>query len=63
MISKKKIDIQKYNVAFSDFKLHTDHLMFKTGFWEQNHLLYLCSSALNSQSLLCSQKAGVKCSY
>ena len=30
---------------------------FKTGFWVQNHLLNLCSSALNSQRSLCSQKA------
>ena len=34
---------------------------FKTGFWEQNHLLNLCSSAVNSQRILCGQKAGVKC--
>ena len=33
---------------------------FKTGFWVQNHLLNLCTSAVNSQMLLCSQKAGVK---
>ena len=33
--------------------------MFKTGFLVQNHPLSLCSSAVNSQSLLCSQKAGV----
>ena len=33
---------------------------FRTGFWVQNHLLNLCSSAVNSQRLLCSQKAGVK---
>ena len=33
---------------------------FKTGFSVQNHLLNLCSSAVNSQRLLCSQKADVK---
>ena len=33
--------------------------MFKTGFLVENHLLNLCSSAVNSQRLLCSQKAGV----
>ena len=33
--------------------------MFKTGFWVQNHLLKLCSSAVNSESLLYSQKAYV----
>ena len=32
-----------------------------TGFWLENHLLNLFSSAVNSQKLLCSQKAGVKC--
>ena len=36
---------------------------FKTSFWVQNHLLNLCSSAVNSQRLMYSQKAGVKCSY
>ena len=29
---------------------------FKTGFWVQNHLLNLCSSAVNSQRLLCNKK-------
>ena len=29
---------------------------FKTGFWVQSHLLNLCSSVVNSQRLLCSQK-------
>ena len=33
---------------------------FQTGFWVQNHLLNLCSSVVNSQRLLCSQKASVK---
>ena len=33
---------------------------FKTGFWVQNHLLNLCSRAVNSQRLLCSQRAGVR---
>ena len=37
--------------------------MFKTVFLVQNRLLNLCSSAVDSQRLLCSQKAGVKCSY
>ena len=41
--------------------------IFKTNvlnrFLVQNHLLNLCSGAVNSQRLLCSQKAGVKCSY
>ena len=32
----------------------------KTGFWVQNHPLNLCSSSMNSQRLLRSQKAGVK---
>ena len=31
--------------------------MFKTGFPVQNHPLNLCSHAVNSQRLLCSQKA------
>ena len=31
--------------------------IFKTGFWAPNHLLNLRSSAVNSQRLLCSQKA------
>ena len=35
----------------------------KTGIWVQNHFLNLFSSAVNSQRLLCSRKAGVKCSY
>ena len=35
----------------------------ETGFWVQNHLMNLCSRAVNSQRLLYSQKAGVKCSY
>ena len=30
---------------------------FKTGFWVQNHLMNLCSSAVDSQWLLCSQKS------
>ena len=38
-------------------------LTFKPGFWVQNHPLNLCSSAVDSQKLLCSQKAAVKCSY
>ena len=33
------------------------NLTFKTGFSVQNHILHLCSSAVNSQKLLCSQKA------
>ena len=33
---------------------------FKTGFWVQDHLFNLCSSAVSSQRLLFSQKAGVK---
>ena len=37
--------------------------MFKTGFEVQNHRLNLCSSAVNIQRLLCSQKADVKCLY
>ena len=41
--------------------------IFKTNvlnrFLSTNNLLNLCSSAVNSQSLLCSAKAGVKCSY
>jgi hypothetical protein len=37
--------------------------IFQTGFRVQNHLLNLCSSAVDLQRLLCSQKAGVKCSY
>ena len=36
---------------------------FKTVFWVQKHLSNLCSSAVDSQRLLCSQKAGVKCFY
>ena len=36
---------------------------FKNSFWVQNHLLNLCSGAMNTQRLLCSQIAGVKCSY
>ena len=36
---------------------------FKAGFWVQNHLLNLCYSAVNSQRLLYSKEAGVKCSY
>ena len=32
-------------------------------FCVQNHLLNLCSSAVKSQRLLCSQEADVKCSY
>ena len=35
---------------------------FQTGFWVQNDLLNLFSGAVNSQRLLCSQRAGVKCS-
>ena len=38
--------------------------MFKTGLCiKKKHLLNLCSSVVNSQRLLCSQKAGVNCSY
>ena len=37
--------------------------MSNTGFWIQCHLLNLCSRVVNSQRLLCSKKAGVKCSY
>ena len=36
---------------------------FKTCFGVQNHHLNVCSSGVNSQSILCSQKAGVKCLY
>ena len=36
---------------------------FKTGFWVQKHLLNLCSNAVDSQRLLCNQKAVVKCLY
>ena len=36
---------------------------FKTGFLVHKHLLNLCFSAVDSQRLLCSQKACVKCSY
>ena len=36
---------------------------FQTGFSAQNPLLNLCSSAVNSQKLFCSQKDGVKCLY
>ena len=32
---------------------------FKIGFCVQNHLLNLCSLAVNSQRLFCSQKAGM----
>ena len=35
----------------------------KPVFLVQNDPLNLCSSAVNSQRLLCSQKAGVKCLY
>ena len=35
--------------------------IFKTGFWVKNHLLNLCSSAVNSQRLLRNKKAGAKC--
>jgi hypothetical protein len=31
--------------------------------WVQNHLLNLCSRAVNSQRLFCIKKASVKCSY
>ena len=31
----------------------------KTGFWVQNHLLNLCSNAVKSQRLLCSQKSNL----
>ena len=31
----------------------------KTGFSVQNYILNLCSNAVNSQRLLCSQKTGV----
>ena len=37
--------------------------MFKTGFRVQNHFFNLCSSAVDSQRLLCSKRAGVKCLY
>ena len=36
---------------------------FHISFWAENHLLNLCSSAVNSQKLLCSQKAGMKWLY
>jgi hypothetical protein len=32
-------------------------------FNERLKLFFLCSSAVNSQRLVCSQKGGVKCSY
>ena len=34
--------------------------VFQTGFCVQYYLLKLCFSAVDSQRLLCSQKAGVK---
>ena len=37
--------------------------MYKTGFYVENDPLNLCSSAVDLQRELCSQKAGVKCSY
>ena len=36
---------------------------FKASFWVQNHFLNLCSSTVNSQRLLCSPKASMKCPY
>ena len=36
---------------------------FKTGFCIQNYLLNLCSCVVNSQSLVCGQKTGVKFLY
>ena len=47
----------------SDLFLYTRNLKkrtFKTGFWVKYHLLNLCSSAVDSQRLFCSQKAGEK---
>ena len=34
--------------------------MFQTGILVQKNLLNLCSSAVNSERFLCSQKAGMK---
>ena len=36
---------------------------YKAGFWVQNHLLNMCSSAVGSQRFLGNQKAGANCSY
>ena len=54
--NKKKFPKNVHKMCKKTFKQ-----TFKTGFWVQNHLLNLCSSSVNSQRLLCSQKARVKC--
>ena len=64
------INARSYNIYFwlrfglSIFFVYKKSLKrkLKTGFWVQNHLMNLCSSAVNSQRLLCILKAGVKCS-
>ena len=49
----------------SDLFLYTRNFKrtFKISFWLHNHHLNFCSSAMNSQKLLSSQKTGMKCSY
>ena len=53
----------KKNIYVFDSELFLYTYNLKTGFWVRNHLYNLCSSAVNSQRSLCSQKAVVKCSY
>ena len=41
---------------YSDLVLYTKNRMFKTGFWVQIKILYLCSCVVNSKMIFCSQK-------
>ena len=51
----------RHTKSESELFLYTRNLKNKryTGFLVQNHLLKLCSSAVNSQGLFCNQKVGV----
>ena len=60
------IDLICHNKSQLDLLLYTrnfenEHL--KHFFLVQNHLLNMCSRAVNLQMLLCSQKTGVKSLY
>ena len=45
------------------YKLNENNIFFDSVLGCRMQLMNLCSSAVNSQMLLCSQKCGVKCSY
>ena len=63
LINRIEYVYTKYELDLFPCTINLKNERLKPFFLLQNHLLTMCTSAVNSQRLLCRQKADVKCLY